>query len=164
MLYSQDYVLPEIVDVAKRTKMFLDGQKKAAELYTNLTAAGLGHMGAWQNLACCLKRIAESTGDPHDYERFTTCLSNFPADEDIVSRLADADSGLESEDRNLWQSMLEDRVLFDKVVKISQTEYLKFWKELLPRKMRLTDWRKIVQEIQTRNPNAPKLLLELGAK
>jgi archaellum component FlaC len=164
MLYSQDYVLPEIVDVAKRTKMFLDGQKKAAELYTNLTAAGLGHMGAWQNLACCLKRIAESTGDPHDYEKFTTSLNNFPTDEDIVSRLADGDSGLEPEDRNLWQSMLEDKVLFDNVVKVSQTEYLKFWKELLPRKMRLTDWKRIVGEIRTRNLNAPKLLLELEAK
>jgi hypothetical protein len=150
LLYSLQYVPDQLSDPQKT--MFLDGQRKAIAIYQHLTKVGSGFnqgMGAWQNLACCLKRVADITGQQNDYDIFKAELGKFPSDRQI--RQGFIENGRpESEEVFLWQAMLQDDVLFGKVDKIDLDGYRLFWNQLLTEKVRLRDWKNDLQEMKKR--------------
>ena len=151
LLYSWEYVPEQIPDPSK-ADMFLEGQRKAITIYQSLTMRGAGcspGMGAWQNLACCLKRVADITGEKADYDLLKTELEKFPTDQQIGQGYIE-NGHPESEEAFLWQSVLQDGELFAKVDKIDVRDYQLFWRSLLDKKVRLRDWKKDLEEMKQR--------------
>jgi len=150
LLYSLQYVPDQLSDPQKT--MFLDGQRKAIAIYQQLTKLGAGlnpGMGSWQNLACCLKRVADITGQKDDYDMFKAELAKFPTDRQI--RQGFMENGLpESDEVFLWQAMLQDEALFGNVDKIDAEDYRLFWSQLLTEKVGLRDWKNDLQEMKKR--------------
>ena len=148
LLYSRQYV-PERVKGQQKDDMFLEGQRKAILIYQGLITRGAATLetGVWQNLACCLKRVADISGQKSDYESFKTELNKFPTDQQV--RQASVESGRpETEEVFVWQSTLQDEELFGKVDKINRDDYRSFWEGLLDNKVKLRKWRDDLAEIK----------------
>jgi hypothetical protein len=151
LLYSY---MPEYVVDQKNIDTFLAGQRKAIAVYRKLIARGPGgtpDMAAWQNLACCLKRVADITGQTVDYEKFKLELKRFPIDEQIRQGFVE-NGRSETEGIFLWQDMLQDEELFAKLDQINADDYRSFWGTLLADKVTMRDWQKDLQEIKKRAP------------
>ena len=156
LVYSRQFV-PEGVLGQHKADMFLDGQRKAIVIYQKLIERGAGRlpdMGPWQNLACCLKRVADTTGEKASYDVFKEELEKFPNDLQIRQGFMEGGRS-ETEEEFLWQSMLQDEELFAKVDKINIDDYRKFWSELLTERVKLRDWQNDLKEIKKRA--APKM-------
>jgi hypothetical protein len=154
--FSQHYV-PDAIPEPERMKIFLDGQRKAVAIYKQLMLLGPGTnpgMGSWQNLACCLKRVADATGEMQDYEVFEAELRAFPTDDEVRQGYL-LNGRREAEDMLLWEAMMQDEVLFGGVQRIQSSNYTKFWKSLLDEKVKLRKWNASLEEMKKRT--APKM-------
>jgi hypothetical protein len=153
LLYSRQYVPEDVADPQVRAAMDLDGQEKAIGLYKRViyqsSRQSVG-MGAWQNLACCLKRRAERSGDLTDYDRFKSELRTFPSEREI-RQLFVSSGKQETERLFLWHAMLADAELF-KQVAFPPDDYRLFWKGLLDNKMNMRNWRDDLQKIREASP------------
>jgi hypothetical protein len=161
LLYSRQFV-PERITGKHRDDMFVVGQQKAIAIYRKLTLRGAGQtpdMAPWQNLACCLKRVAEASGHKADYDTFKAELRKFPDDQQIRQGFMEG-GRLETEEEFLWHSMLQDEELFAKVDKVSADDYKAFWTELLTDKVKHRDWQEDLREMKKRaDPRMSRWLL-----
>lgn len=150
-LCSRYYLPDEPPDGSSRTELYVRGLRRAVVLYKGLIDEKSYRGPARHNLARCLKRVAEQTGEKSDFSEFGFALSAFPTDEELC------DEGLSvrqpaSQDRFLWQSMLGDPELFRSVDKLNLAEYRSFWIRLLDNKVHLRNWRADLGELQQQNP------------
>jgi hypothetical protein len=150
-LCSRFYLPEEHAETSSRAELFVRGLRRAVSLYRLLIEEKAYRGPARHNLARCLKRIAEQTGEKSDFSEFGYALSSFPTDEELADEaLAARHPG--SQDRFLWQWMLADADLFRSVDRLNLAEYRSFWIRLMDNKVHLRNWRADLAELQQRNP------------
>lgn len=153
LLYSLQLAPEAVGTQLPADQVILQGQRKAVELYRKLKVSSTGRKrrGTLQNLACCLKRIADMTGNQVDYVAFETELKSYPSDKELCELTATEAAG--RIDLNfLWQGMMSDEELFATVKALDANHYRGFWTALLDEKVTLRKWRDDLAELQARNP------------
>jgi hypothetical protein len=139
-LCSRFYLPGEQAEASSRAELLVRGLRRAVSLYKLLIEEKAYRGPARHNLARCLKRIAEQTGEKSDFSEFGYALSSFPTDEELADEaLAARHPG--SQDRFLWQWMLADSDLFRSVDRLNLAEYRSFWIRLMDNKVHLRNWR-----------------------
>jgi hypothetical protein len=150
-LCSRFYIPEDQADTGSRTELLVRGLRRSVSLYKLLIEEKAYRGPARHNLARCLKRIAEQTGEKSDFSEFSFALASFPTDEELADEaLAARHPG--SQDRFLWQWMLSDPELFRAVDLLNLGEYRSLWIRLLDNKVHLRNWRADLAELQQRNP------------
>jgi ElaB/YqjD/DUF883 family membrane-anchored ribosome-binding protein len=134
-------------------EFFLNGQRKAVEIYrkTAPKAAPRKRRSALQNLACCLKRIADQTGDTADILAFERELSLYPTDRELADETSTEPQG-RIDLNSLWQALMADSDLFASIDKLDKAHYPQFWEGLLDQKVVVRKWREDLKELQKRKP------------
>lgn len=160
LLYSREYVPDWLLADPAGKAMFLEGQRKAVAFYDKMLQQNLKFWPVPINLACCLKRIADTSGLPTDYADMKNRLANYPNDKDL-DLSATAAGGSDTESRFLWQNMLADADLFGELKTIDKVDYTKFWTDLLDQKVTLRKWRDDLVEIRRINPGASRWAIQL---
>jgi hypothetical protein len=150
-LCSRFYVPDEPSATTPRAELHVRGLRRAVTLYKGLIDEKSYRGPARHNLARCLKRIAEQTGDKSDFSDFGYALSSFPTDEELADEVLAARQPT-SQDRFLWQWMLGDAELFRSVDNLNLAEYRSFWIRLLDNKVHLRNWRADLAELQQKKP------------
>jgi hypothetical protein len=130
LLCSRFYVPEDTADNSSRNDLFVRGLRRAVSLYKALIEERSYRGPARRNLARCLKRIAEQTGEKSDFSDFGYGLNAFPADEELADEALAARQPA-SQDRFLWQWLLADEELFSNVERLNLAEYRTFWIEKL---------------------------------
>jgi hypothetical protein len=151
LLCSRFYVPDETSESSSRGELFVRGLRRAIALYKGLIDEKSYRGPSRRNLARCLKRVAELTGDKGDFSDFGYALSSFPTDEELADEALAARQP-SSQDRFLWQWMLGDPELFRSVERLNLVEYRSFWIRLLDNKVHLRNWRADLAELQQRDP------------
>ena len=151
LLCSRFYVAEETADNSSRTDLYVRGLRRAVSLYKGLIEERSYRGPARRNLAHCLKRIAEQTGEKSDFSDFGYALNSFPSDEELADEALAARLPT-SQDRFLWQWMLGDEELFANVERLNQAEYRAFWIRMLDNKVHLRNWRADLGELQQAKP------------
>jgi hypothetical protein len=160
LLFTYHAVPDDVTDKDVRRAMRRDGLKKAIQQYEKIIKLGARQsqgFAAWQNLACCLKLLAEVTSDSADYQAFKDRLILYPTDAELRSSLL-AGGKQQTEKHFLWQAMLADGELFAQV-SLDHDDYRKFWKELLTIKVTLRNWQDDLKELKAANPGMNKWIL-----
>ncbi len=151
LLCSRFYIPDESSESSSRGELFVRGLRRAIALYKGLIEEKSYRGPSRHNLARCLKRVAELTGDKNDFSDFGYTLSSFPTDEELADEALAARQP-SSQDRFLWQWMLGDPELFRSVERLNLAEYRSFWIRLLDNKVHLRNWRADLAELQQRDP------------
>ena len=84
LLCSRFYVPEETADNSSRSDLFVRGLRRAVSLYKGLIEERSYRGPSRRNLARCLKRIAEQTGEKSDFSDFGYGLNAFPTDEELA--------------------------------------------------------------------------------
>ena len=151
LLCSRFYVPDAPLESSSRGELFVRGLRRAISLYKGLIEERSYRGPSRHNLARCLKRVAELTGEKSDFSDFGYTLSSFPTDEELADE-ALASRQPSSQDRFLWQWMLGDSDLFRSVERLNLAEYRSFWIRLLDNKVHLRNWRADLTELEQRDP------------
>ncbi len=151
LLCSRFYVPEETADNSSRSDLFVRGLRRAVSLYKGLIEERSYRGPSRRNLARCLKRIAEQTGEKSDFSDFGYGLNAFPTDEELADE-ALASRQPASQDRFLWQWLLGDDELFANVERLNLAEYRAFWIRMLDTKVHLRNWRADLAELQRIRP------------
>jgi hypothetical protein len=151
LLCSRFYVPEETADNSSRSDLFVRGLRRAVSLYKGLIEERSYRGPARRNLARCLKRIAEQTGEKSDFSDFGYGLNAFPTDEELADEALAARQPA-SQDRFLWQWLLGDEELFANVERLNLAEYRAFWIRMLDTKVHLRNWRADLAELQRIRP------------
>ncbi len=151
LLCSRFYVPEETADNSSRSDLFVRGLRRAVSLYKGLIEERSYRGPARRNLARCLKRIAEQTGEKSDFSDFGYGLNAFPTDEELADEALAARQPV-SQDRFLWQWLLGDEELFANVERLNLAEYRAFWIRMLDTKVHLRNWRADLAELQRTRP------------
>jgi hypothetical protein len=150
-LCSRFYLPDDPSENTPRSELFVRGLRRAVTLYKQLIEERAYRGPARHNLARCLKRVAEHTGDKSDFSDFGYALSSFPTDEELSDEALAARQPT-SQDRFLWQWMLSDPELFRALESLNLAEYRSFWVKLLDTKVHLRNWRADLTELQQKDP------------
>jgi hypothetical protein len=150
-LCSRFYLPDDQSESVSRAELFVRGLRRAVNLYKELIEEKVYRGPARRNLARCLKRIAEQTGEKGDFSEFGYALSAFPTDEELADEALAARQPA-SQDRFLWQWLLGDPELFRSVDRLNLAEYRSYWIRLLDNKVHLRNWRADLSELQQRSP------------
>jgi hypothetical protein len=68
-----------------RDPVYLEGQRHAIAIYRGLVGSEFRQKtSARQNLACCLKRVADFTGEEGDFQAFMAEVASFPVFQPIA--------------------------------------------------------------------------------
>ena len=151
LLCSRFYVPEDTADNSSRNDLFVRGLRRAVSLYKQLIEERSYRGPARRNLARCLKRIAEQTGEKSDFSDFGYGLNAFPTDEELADEALAARQPA-SQDRFLWQWLLADEELFSNVERLNLAEYRAFWIRMLDTKVHLRNWRADLGELQQSRP------------
>jgi hypothetical protein len=151
LLCSRFYVPEETADNSSRSDLFVRGLRRAVSLYKGLIEERSYRGPSRRNLARCLKRIAEQTGEKSDFSDFGYGLNAFPTDEELADEALAARQPA-SQDRFLWQWLLGDDELFANVERLNLAEYRAFWIRMLDTKVHLRNWRADLAELQRIRP------------
>ncbi|MDT7813638.1 MAG: hypothetical protein QOJ42_3554 [Acidobacteriaceae bacterium] len=151
LLCSRFYVPEETADNSSRSDLFVRGLRRAVSLYKGLIEERSYRGPSRRNLARCLKRIAEQTGEKSDFSDFGYGLNAFPTDEELADEVLAARQPA-SQDRFLWQWLLGDEELFANVERLNLAEYRAFWIRMLDTKVHLRNWRADLAELQRIRP------------
>jgi hypothetical protein len=151
LLCSRFYVPEETADNSSRSDLFVRGLRRAVSLYKGLIEERSYRGPSRRNLARCLKRIAEQTGEKSDFSDFGYGLNAFPTDEELTDEALAARQPA-SQDRFLWQWLLGDDELFANVERLNLAEYRAFWIRMLDTKVHLRNWRADLAELQRIRP------------
>jgi hypothetical protein len=151
LLCSRFYVPEETADNSSRNDLFVRGLRRAVSLYKGLIDERSYRGPSRRNLARCLKRIAEATGEKSDFSDFGYGLNAFPTDEELADEALAARQPA-SQDRFLWQWLLGDEELFANVERLNLSEYRAFWIRMLDTKVHLRNWRADLAELQHARP------------
>ncbi len=151
LLCSRFYVPEETADNSSRSDLFVRGLRRAVTLYKGLIEERSYRGPSRRNLARCLKRIAEQTGEKSDFSDFGYGLNAFPTDEELADEALAARQPA-SQDRFLWQWLLGDEELFANVERLNLAEYRAFWIRMLDTKVHLRNWRADLAELQRIRP------------
>jgi hypothetical protein len=151
LLCSRFYVPEETADNSSRSDLFVRGLRRAVSLYKGLIEERSYRGPSRRNLARCLKRIAEQTGEKSDFSDFGYGLNAFPTDEELADEALAARQPA-SQDRFLWQWLLGDEELFANVERLNLAEYRAFWIRMLDTKVHLRNWRADLAELQRIRP------------
>ena len=151
LLCSRFYVPEETADNSSRSDLFVRGLRRAVSLYKGLIEDRSYRGPSRRNLARCLKRIAEQTGEKSDFSDFGYGLNAFPTDEELADEALAARQPA-SQDRFLWQWLLGDEELFANVERLNLAEYRAFWIRMLDTKVHLRNWRADLAELQRIRP------------
>jgi hypothetical protein len=151
LLCSRFYVPEETADNSSRSDLFVRGLRRAISLYKGLIEERSYRGPSRRNLARCLKRIAEQTGEKSDFSDFGYGLNAFPTDEELADEALAARQPA-SQDRFLWQWLLGDEELFANVERLNLAEYRAFWIRMLDTKVHLRNWRGDLAELQRIRP------------
>ena len=151
LLCSRFYVPEETADNSSRSDLFVRGLRRAVSLYKGLIEERSYRGPSRRNLARCLKRIAEQTGEKSDFSDFGYALNSFPTDEELADEALAARQP-NSQDRFLWQWLLGDDELFANVDRLNLAEYRAFWIRMLDVKVHLRNWRADLAELQRIRP------------
>jgi hypothetical protein len=151
LLCSRFYFPEGTSENESRSDLYIRGLRRAVGLYKELIDEKQYRGPARHQLAVCLKRIAEQTGEKSDFSDFGYTLSGFPTDEELADE-ALASRQPYSPDRFLWQELLGDQELFHSIERINASEYRLFWIRLLDNKVHLRNWRADLGELQQRRP------------
>jgi hypothetical protein len=151
LLCSRFYVPEDTADNSSRNDLFVRGLRRAVSLYKALIEERSYRGPARRNLARCLKRIAEQTGEKSDFSDFGYGLNAFPTDEELADEALAARQPA-SQDRFLWQWLLADEELFSNVERLNLAEYRTFWIRMLDTKVHLRNWRADLGELQQSRP------------
>lgn len=151
LLCSRFYVPEETADNSSRGDLFVRGLRRAVSLYKGLIEERSYRGPSRRNLARCLKRIAEQTGEKSDFSDFGYGLNAFPTDEELADEALAARQPA-SQDRFLWQWLLGDDELFANVERLNLAEYRAFWIRMLDAKVHLRNWRADLAELQRIRP------------
>jgi hypothetical protein len=151
LLCSRFYVPEETADNSSRSDLFVRGLRRAVSLYKGLIEERSYRGPSRRNLARCLKRIAEQTGEKSDFSDFGYGLNAFPTDEELADEVLAARQPA-SQDRFLWQWLLGDEELFANVERLNMAEYRAFWIRMLDTKVHLRNWRADLAELQRIRP------------
>ena len=151
LLCSRFYVPEETADNSSRSDLFVRGLRRAVTLYKGLIEERSYRGPSRRNLARCLKRIAEQTGEKSDFSDFGYGLNAFPTDEELADEALAARQPA-SQDRFLWQWLLGDDELFANVERLNLAEYRAFWIRMLDTKVHLRNWRADLAELQRIRP------------
>jgi hypothetical protein len=151
LLCSRFYVPEETADNSSRSDLFVRGLRRAVSLYKGLIEERSYRGPSRRNLARCLKRIAEQTGEKSDFSDFGYGLNAFPSDEELADEALAARQPA-SQDRFLWQWLLGDEELFANVERLNLAEYRAFWIRMLDTKVHLRNWRADLAELQRIRP------------
>jgi hypothetical protein len=151
LLCSRFYIPNEVSESSSRGELFVRGLRRAIVLYKGLIEEKCYRGPSRRNLARCLKRVAELTGEKADFSDFGYTLSSFPTDEELADETLAARQP-SSQDRFLWQWMLGDAELFRSVERLNLVEYRSFWIRLLDNKVHLRNWRADLAELEQRDP------------
>ncbi len=162
LMLSRQFVPRTGMQASDRAILDIEGQKRAIELYRVL----LTRKDARQkqtirlNYACCLKRVADFSGQQSDYDELKTVISNFPDDRALLEETFST-FGSKKAGQYLWQRMMGDSELFQSVQKIDPKDYTNFWVNTLNAKVLMRNWTDDLSEIRARNPGAKswKILL-----
>jgi hypothetical protein len=142
-LYRSNCAVDEwVTNESERSKLYNQGQREAIDIYRALindfaeyepNVVGI----ARQNLCCCLKRLADESGQ---YDEMFQELESYPAESEILSTQNSSPLHKESTSSKLWQSILIDSTFFNSLhVSWNQEErkkiYEKKWAELLRAKL-----------------------------
>jgi hypothetical protein len=141
----------ESADNSSRSDLSVRGLRRAVSLYKGLIEERSYRGPSRRNLARCLKRIAEQTGEKSDFSDFGYALNAFPSDEELADEALAARQP-NSQDRFLWQWLLGDEELFANVERLNQAEYRAFWIRMLDSKVHLRNWRADLGELQQAKP------------
>ena len=141
----------ESADNSSRSDLSVRGLRRAVSLYKGLIEERSYRGPSRRNLARCLKRIAEQTGEKSDFSDFGYALNAFPSDEELADEALAARQP-NSQDRFLWQWLLGDEELFANVERLNQAEYRAFWIRMLDAKVHLRNWRADLGELQQAKP------------
>jgi hypothetical protein len=136
---------PGIVDPKQRTATHIKGQNRAIELYRTLikdyATLRPSMVGAARlNICCCLRRLADESGD---YEALFAELRTLPSESEIRDHNVHDSSSLDQTSEDLWSDMMQDEVFFAKGPSRNWTEpeYKAQWVKILEGKANLTPWR-----------------------
>jgi cytoskeletal protein RodZ len=151
LLCSRFYVPEETADNSSRSDLFVRGLRRAVSLYKGLIEERSYRGPSRRNLARCLKRIAEQTGEKSDFSDFGYGLNAFPTDEELADEALAARQPA-SQDRFLWQWLVGDEELFANVERLNLAEYRAFWIRMLDTKVHLRNWRADLAELQRIRP------------
>jgi hypothetical protein len=151
LLCGRFYVPEETADNSSRSDLFVRGLRRAVSLYKGLIEERSYRGPSRRNLARCLKRIAEQTGEKSDFSDFGYGLNAFPTDEELADEALAARQPA-SQDRFLWQWLLGDDELFANVERLNLAEYRAFWIRMLDTKVHLRNWRADLAELQRIRP------------
>jgi hypothetical protein len=151
LLCSRFYVPEETADNSSRSDLFVRGLRRAVSLYKGLIEERSYRGPSRRNLARCLKRIAEQTGEKSDFSDFGYGLNAFPTDEELADEVLAARQPA-SQDRFLWQWLLGDEELFANIERLNLAEYRAFWIRMLDTKVHLRNWRADLAELQRIRP------------
>jgi hypothetical protein len=151
LLCGRFYVPEETADNSSRSDLFVRGLRRAVSLYKGLIEERSYRGPSRRNLARCLKRIAEQTGEKSDFSDFGYGLNAFPTDEELADEALAARQPA-SQDRFLWQWLLGDEELFANVERLNLAEYRAFWIRMLDTKVHLRNWRADLAELQRIRP------------
>lgn len=160
LLCSRFYVPEETADNSSRSDLFVRGLRRAVSLYKGLIEERSYRGPARRNLARCLKRIAEQTGEKSDFSDFGYGLNAFPTDEELADEALAARQPA-SQDRFLWQWLLGDEELFANVERLNLAEYRAFWIRMLDTKVHLRNWRADLAELQRIRPGMKEWSVQL---
>ena len=160
LLCSRFYVPEETADNSSRSDLFVRGLRRAVSLYKGLIEERSYRGPARRNLARCLKRIAEQTGEKSDFSDFGYGLNAFPTDEELADEALAARQPA-SQDRFLWQWLLGDEELFANVERLNLAEYRAFWIRMLDTKVHLRNWRADLAELQRIRPSMKEWSVQL---
>ena len=150
-LLDSSYFLPSTI---MPTTMMLQGHEKAAESYKALLTPDTPsrkRRASYHNLACCLKRIASTTGESKAQSALQTELTAIPSDQELWEQ-ASKRGEINSELHFLWQAMLGDEELFADLGKIHSNNYAEFWEGLLNSKISRRNWKDDLAELRKNNP------------
>jgi hypothetical protein len=150
-LCSRFYVPADTADNGSRSDLLVRGLRRSVSLYKGLIEERSYRGPARRNLVCCLKRIAEQTGEKSDFSDFGYALNGFPSDEELADEALAARQPT-SQDRFLWQWLLGDEELFSNVERLNLAEYRAFWIRMLDTKVHLRNWRADLSELQQSRP------------
>jgi hypothetical protein len=151
LLCGRFYQPAESADNSSRSDLSVRGMRRAVSLYKGLIEERSYRGPSRRNLARCLKRIAEQTGEKSDFSDFGYALNAFPSDEELADEALAARQP-NSQDRFLWQWLLGDEELFANVERLNQAEYRAFWIRMLDSKVHLRNWRADLGELQQAKP------------
>lgn len=136
---------PDVVDPVERATTYKNGQERAIDLYRTLVSDHAKLLpsvvgAARLNICCCLRRLADESGD---YDALFTELRSLPSESKIRDHNVHDSDGIDQTSEDLWSSIMQDDVFFGKAPIRNWTDqnYKTQWIDVLDTKANVGSWR-----------------------